>query len=35
VTASRSVAGADDPAAAAEALREQVWETACRASATG
>jgi orotidine-5'-phosphate decarboxylase len=25
VTASRSVAGADDPAAAAEALRAQVW----------
>ena len=35
VTASRSVAGADDPAAAAEALREQVWDVACRASASG
>jgi orotidine-5'-phosphate decarboxylase len=35
VTASRSIAGAEDPAAAAEALREQVWDVACRASATG
>lgn len=32
VTASRSVAGAPDPAAAAEALRREVWEAACRAS---
>jgi orotidine-5'-phosphate decarboxylase len=31
VTASRSIAGADDPAAAAEALRGQVWDVACRA----
>jgi orotidine-5'-phosphate decarboxylase len=35
VTASRSIAGADDPAAAAEALREQAWEAACRARGTG
>jgi orotidine-5'-phosphate decarboxylase len=35
VTASRSIAGAGDPAAAAEALREQVWDVACRAAATG
>ena len=33
VTASRSIAGADDPAAAAEALRKQVWDVACGASA--
>ena len=32
VTASRSIAGADDVAAAAEALREQVWDVACRAA---
>ena len=31
VTASRSVAGADDPAAAAEELRSRVWDVACRA----
>ena len=35
VTASRSIAGADDPAKAAEALREEVWEVACRALGTG
>lgn len=35
VTASRSVAGADDPRAAAERLREEVWEAACRGAATG
>jgi orotidine-5'-phosphate decarboxylase len=35
VTASRSVAGADDPGAAAEALRAQVWDVACRGSETG
>jgi orotidine-5'-phosphate decarboxylase len=34
VTASRSIAGADDPAGAAEALREQVWDVACT-SASG
>jgi orotidine-5'-phosphate decarboxylase len=33
VAASRSIAGADDPAAAAETLRRQVWEVACGASA--
>ena len=33
VTASRSVAGADDPAAAAEGLRAEVWDVACRAGA--
>jgi orotidine-5'-phosphate decarboxylase len=32
VTASRSVAGAPDPGAAAERLREGVWEAACRGS---
>jgi orotidine-5'-phosphate decarboxylase len=32
VSASRSIAGADDPAAAAEALREQVWDVACQAA---
>ena len=31
VTASRSIAGSDDPAGAAETLREQVWDVACRA----
>jgi orotidine-5'-phosphate decarboxylase len=31
VTASRSIASADDPAGAAEALRGQVWDVACRA----
>ncbi len=35
VTASRSIAGADDPAAAAESLRKEVWEVACRALDTG
>jgi orotidine-5'-phosphate decarboxylase len=35
VTASRSVAGAADPAAAAEALRQEVWDVACRALDTG
>jgi orotidine-5'-phosphate decarboxylase len=35
VTASRSIAGADDPATAAEALRQEVWEVACRALDTG
>jgi orotidine-5'-phosphate decarboxylase len=35
VTASRSIAGAADPAAAADALREQVWDVACRAAGTG
>lgn len=35
VTASRSIAGADDPGAAAESLRERVWDVACRAGATG
>ena len=34
VTASRSVAGASDPAAAAEGLRAQVWDVACRAEST-
>ncbi len=31
VTASRSIAGAPDPAAAAERLRADLWEVACRA----
>jgi orotidine-5'-phosphate decarboxylase len=35
VTASRSIAGADDPAEAAETLRREVWEVACRALDTG
>ncbi len=35
VTASRSIAGADDPAKAAESLRKEVWEVACRALDTG
>jgi orotidine-5'-phosphate decarboxylase len=35
VTASRSVAGADDPAAAAERLRREAWEVACRAVESG
>jgi orotidine-5'-phosphate decarboxylase len=35
VSASRSVAGAEDPARAAEELRERVWDVACRASGTG
>ena len=35
VTASRSIASADDPAAAAESLRERVWDVACRATAPG
>jgi len=35
VTASRSIAGAGDPASAAEALREEVWDVACRALGTG
>lgn len=35
VTASRSIAGANDPAEAAEVLRMQVWEVACRALDTG
>ena len=35
VTASRSVAGAPDPAAAAEALRDEVWDVACQAAETG
>jgi orotidine-5'-phosphate decarboxylase len=35
VTASRSIAGADDPAEAAESLREEVWDVACRALDTG
>ena len=35
VTASRSIAGADDPGEAAEALRQEVWEVACRALDTG
>jgi orotidine-5'-phosphate decarboxylase len=33
VSASRSIAGADDPARAAEALRSQVWDVACGTSA--
>ena len=35
VTASRSIAGADDPAAAAETLRKEVWDVACQALGTG
>ena len=35
VTASRSLAGAADPGAAAEALRATVWDVSCRASPTG
>jgi orotidine-5'-phosphate decarboxylase len=35
VTASRSIAGADDPGRAAATLREQVWEVACRARSDG
>lgn len=35
VTASRSVAGADDPRASAERLREEVWEAACRGAPSG
>ncbi|MDQ3758335.1 MAG: orotidine-5'-phosphate decarboxylase [Actinomycetota bacterium] len=35
VTASRSVAGADDPAEAAEILRREVWDVSCRALDTG
>jgi len=35
VTASRSIAGAEDPAEAAELLRAEVWEVACRALDTG
>jgi orotidine-5'-phosphate decarboxylase len=35
VTASRSIAGADDPAEAAESLRREVWEVACRALDSG
>jgi len=35
VTASRSIAGAEDPAAAAETLREQAWEAACRSRGAG
>ena len=35
VTASRSIAGADDPAGAAQALREEVWDVACRALDNG
>jgi len=35
VTASRSIAGVSDPAEAAEALRSEVWEVACRALDTG
>ncbi len=35
VTASRSIAGADDPAVAAEALRAQVWDVSCRAAEPG
>jgi orotidine-5'-phosphate decarboxylase len=35
VTASRSIASADDPGAAAERLREQVWDTSCRAAGAG
>jgi orotidine-5'-phosphate decarboxylase len=31
ITASRSIAGAGDPREAAEALRQEVWEVACRA----
>ena len=35
VTASRSIAGAPDPADAAEALRREVWDVACRALDSG
>ncbi len=35
VTASRSIVQASDPTAAAEALRAQVWDVACRAGQTG
>jgi orotidine-5'-phosphate decarboxylase len=35
VTASRSIAGAPDPADAAERLRSQVWDVACRALDNG
>ena len=35
VTASRSIAGADDPAEVAEELRRRVWEVACRALDSG
>lgn len=35
VAASRSVAGAADPGAAAERLRASVWEVACRAAGRG
>ena len=35
VTASRSIAGAPDPGEAAEALRQEVWDVACRALGTG
>ncbi len=35
VTASRSIAGAEDPAEAAERLRQEVWDVACRALDTG
>ena len=35
VTASRSIAGAEDPAEAAEALRQEVWDVSCRALDTG
>jgi len=33
VTASRSIAGASDPATAAAGLRKQVWDVACRGAA--
>jgi orotidine-5'-phosphate decarboxylase len=35
VTASRSVAGASDPAEAAESLRQEVWDVACQAMDSG
>jgi orotidine-5'-phosphate decarboxylase len=35
VTASRSVAGASDPAEAAESLRQEVWDVACQAMNSG
>jgi orotidine-5'-phosphate decarboxylase len=35
VTASRSIAGAPNPADAAEALRREVWDVACRALDSG
>ena len=35
VAASRAIAGAADPGAAAEALRERVWEVACAAGSSG